>query len=133
MSLFGKKKKNNSGIPDDILEFLQEADKRYIQAFETRSIAVLKDYFSRKCMVKMSSMVVNQASSRYFGSDKFRTTSWVVLQKEGEFDVFKKVVEYESIKVHGSLGMKMSQDYDEKWCVIVTDEDLIVDDIIIIT
>lgn len=84
-------------------------------------------------MVKMSSMVVNQASSRYFGSDKFRTTSWVVLQKEGEFDVFKKVVEYESIKVHGSLGMKMSQDYDEKWCVIITDEDLIVDDIIIIT
>lgn len=131
--LFGKKKKVISEIPEDILEFLEEADKRYIRAFETRSIQPLKDYFSRKCMVKLSSMIANQASSRYFGSDKFRTTSWVVIQKPESIGVFKKVVEYESIKVHGSMGMKISADYDEEWTIIITDDELIVDDIRVIT
>lgn len=131
--LFGKKKKTVSEIPEDILDFLEEADKRYIRAFETRSITPLKDYFSRQCMVKLSNMIANQASSRYFGSDKFRTTSWVVIQQPNSIGVFKKVVEYESIKVHGSMGMKISADYDEEWTVLIDDEDLFVNDITIIT
>lgn len=133
--MFGKKKKKTvqSDIPDDILEFLEEADKRYIRAFETRSIVPLKEYFTRQCMVKLSNMIANQASSRYFGSDKFRTTSWVVIQKPDSIGVFKKVVEYESIKVHGSVGMKISADYDEAWTVEINDDDLFVSDLTIIT
>lgn len=123
--LFGKKPKA-IGIPNDIMEFLLEADKRYIRAFETRNIVILKEHFTRDCCIALSRVIVAEAASRYFSNEKFRNTEWSVITSSPNLGVYKKTVIFENIKVHGSMGMKVSQDFVEQWTISISDDELFV-------
>lgn len=123
--LFGKKPKA-IGIPNDIMEFLFEADKLYIRAFETRNIVILKEHFTRDCCIALSRVIVAEAASRYFSNEKFRNTTWSVVQATESLGIYRKSVIFENIRVHGDLGMKVSQDFVEDWTVSISDEDLFV-------
>lgn len=127
--LFGKKPKS-VGIPNDIMEFLLEADKLYYRAFETRNIVILKEYFTRDCCVALSKVIVAEAASRYFSNEKFRNTTWSVIQSSDIMGIYKKVVVFENIKVHGTLGMKVSQDFTEEWTISISPDDLFVTKVI---
>lgn len=122
--MFGKKKKDNhSGLPDDLYEFLEEADSLYIRAFETRSIGLLKDYFTRDCCRAISSWIVAEASLRYFSDEKFRTTTWeIVSESPTQISLIKDCV-YKDIRLTVSRSMKVSDDYREVWNVMVTPEE----------
>lgn len=121
--MFGKKKTNHSDLPDDLYEFLKEADALYIRAFETRSIGILKEHFTRECCLAISRWIVAEASSRYFSDEKFRTTSWkIVTESTSEINIEKDCT-YRDIRLTVTRSMKVSDDYRESWSVKVTPDE----------
>lgn len=134
MPLFKKKQKpveesNENSLPQDILEFLDEADNRYIRAYETRNLPCLKDYFTRECIIKLGPIIANTASLRYFSNSKFRVTDWTLSEKNGEVWSVTKSVTYTDIRVAGSMRMKVSNDYVEEWTLYVTDDEVLVSNV----
>ena len=127
--MFGKKKVNHSGLPDDLYEFLEEADERYIRAFETRSIGLLKEHFTRDCCYAISRWILAEASSRYFCDEKFRTTTWTVVSETPERVELEKECIYKDIKLTISRSMKVSDDYKELWSVIISPTEFWVDSV----
>jgi hypothetical protein len=121
--MFGKKKQSHNGIADDLYEFLEEADKLYIKAFETRSIGILKDYFTRECCRALSVWIVNEASSRFFSEERFRNTTWEIFQQSATNIVLRKQCVYRDIHLTMSRTMKVSDDYAEEWTVQVTPDE----------
>ena len=128
--MFGKKKNNHNGIPDDLYEFLEEADRLYIRAFETRSIGILKDYFTRDCCFAISRWIIAEASERYFSDEKFRTTSWEILSESPSEIILKKECIYKDIHLTISRQMKVSDDYREQWAITVTPDEFWVSNVI---
>lgn len=118
--MFGKKKRLDSGIADDLYEFLEEADKLYIKAFETRSVGLLKEYFTLECCRAISRWIVAEASSRYFSDAKFRSTVWKIVQDDSELMTLEKSCTYKDIHITVSRTMKVSDDYKEMWVIRVT-------------
>lgn len=131
--MFGKKKKNTSGIADDLFEFLEEADARYIKAFETRSIGILKDYFTRDCCLAISRWIVADASSRYFSDQKLRTTTWTILNESDTSICIMKDVVYHDIRLTVSRTMKVSEDYREEWRISVMPDEFFVTSVSLMT
>lgn len=126
--LFGKKTRDSyQGIDREIFEFLEDADKAYIRAFETRDIRVLREYFTRDCIIRLTSVIAAEASTRYFSTDKFRSTRWTAKSKvrnlKEEIITICKEVTFRDINVAGSTRMKVSNDYSELWYLNVTAED----------
>lgn len=127
--MFGKKAKTHNGLPADLYDFLEEADAKYIRAFETRSISVLKDYFTRECVYTISRWIVAEASSRYFSNEKFRETTWTILNQMPNEIVLQKECIYKDIRLSLSRTMKVSDDYKERWVISVTPEEYWVTDV----
>lgn len=122
--MFGKKKTlSQPGIPDDLYGFLTEADGLYIRAFETRSIGLLKEHFTRDCCIAISRWIVAEASSRYFCDEKFRQTTWTIQSESLTQIVLEKDVVYKDIRLSMSRSLKVSDDYRELWSVTVTPEE----------
>lgn len=121
--MFGKKKNKQTGIADDLYEFLEEADKLYIRAFETRSIGLLKDYFTRDCCMAISRWIVAEASSRYFSEERFRNTTWEILEESSAQVVLRKQCVYRDVRLTASRSMKISDDYEELWTIEVSPEE----------
>jgi hypothetical protein len=121
--MFGKKKNKQTGIADDLYEFLEEADKLYIRAFETRSIGLLKDYFTRDCCLAISRWIVAEASSRYFSEERFRNTTWEILEESSAQVVLRKQCVYRDVRLTASRSMKISDDYEELWTIEVSPEE----------
>lgn len=120
--MFGRKK-NKSGLPDDLYEFLLEADARYIKAFETRTVAVLKEYFTRECCIAISNWIVAEASLRYFSDERYRDTTWTILSQTDSHVSLKKDCVYKDIRLSVSRTMKVSDDYQEIWEINVTPDE----------
>ena len=121
--MFGKKKSKQTGIADDLYDFLEEADKLYIRAFETRSIGLLKDYFTRDCCMAISRWIVAEASSRYFSEERFRNTTWEILKESSAQVVLRKQCVYRDVRLTASRSMKISDDYEELWTIEVSPEE----------
>lgn len=121
--MFGKKNNKQTGIADDLYEFLEEADKLYIRAFETRSIGLLKDYFTRDCCMAISRWIVAEASSRYFSEERFRNTTWEILEESSTQVVLRKQCVYRDVRLTASRSMKISDDYEELWTIRVSPEE----------
>lgn len=121
--MFGKKKNNHSGLPDDLYEFLEEADRLYIKAFETRSIGILKEYFTKECCFSISRWILAEASSRYFCDEKFRNTTWTITSQTPTQIVLEKDCVYKDIRLTVSRSMKVSDDYKEIWSITVTPDE----------
>lgn len=121
--MFGKKQANRSNLPSDLYEFLEEADALYIRAFETRSIGILKDHFTRACCQAISRWICAEASARYFSDAKFRNTTWEVVNDTGEQVELEKDCVYKDIKLTFSRSMKVSDDYKEIWRVMITPDE----------
>lgn len=130
---FGKKKEvqKQNGIADDLLEFLNEADALYIKAFETRSIGLLKNHFTRECCYAISRWIVAEASSRYFSDEKFRNTIWAVEQDNGSSIVLTKECTFRDIRISIGRTMKVSDDYKETWTINVTPDEFWVSDVVL--
>ena len=124
----GKSKKHN-GLPEDLQEFLEEADRLFIKAFETRSICVIKEHFTRECCLAISYWIVAEASSRYFGQEKFRETTWTILEQTPTSYILEKTCIYKDIRISLSRTMKVSDDYKEQWSINVTPEEFWVVDV----
>ena len=124
--MFGKKKNkqvNTNGVDDELNDFLEEADSLYIKAFETRSIGVLKDYFTRECCIALSRVIVATASSRYFSEERFRNTTWEIINRTETNVVVRKRCIYNDIHLTVTRTMKVSEDYEEVWYISVTPDE----------
>ena len=130
MGLFGFKKQQSNGIDKGVLKFLEEADRIYIRAYETRSIVLLKDHFCRECVIKLSRIIAANAAGRFFSNEKFRTTKWSLCRNaDNSESVYLKEVSYDKIKVAGSYNISISEDYKEEWTVLSECSKLLVVDI----
>lgn len=112
--MFGLFKKDKS---DDLEKFLNEADALYIKAFETRSIGLLKNHFTRECCINISKWIVAEASLRYFSSSKYRSTTWTKKSSNGSKITYIKTCIYKDIKINIARSMKVSDDYSEEWII----------------
>lgn len=125
--MFGRKDKDKTA--DSLISFLEEADKLYIKAFETRSIGVMKSMFTRECCYAISRWIIAQASSRYFSDDKFRCTEWNVLQRTQTYAMVQKTCTYRDIKLSSKRSMKVSDDYSEVWEIEISPSGFVVTNI----
>lgn len=112
--MFFRVKETNSSLSKAHLAFLNEADREYMKAFNTKSTRFLQKYLSRDCGVKMAKRVYG-IGTRYFGSEKFRNTLWNVQSTNGDFMVIEKKVTFDKVKVAGSICIGVADDYTEIW------------------
>ena len=121
--MFGIQKRQGSNVTAELQEFLEEADERYIKAFETRSIGVLTEYFTRDCCRMISRAILAEASFRYFSDAKFRETTWNIISETPTVIEVEKQCIYRNVKLSLTKSMKISDDYVEKWTVQVSPEE----------
>ena len=125
--MFGKKKET-SGLPKQLQEFLTAADEVYMRSFAIKSIKVLSRHFSRECCLKLSRVIYGEGNLRFFGTDKFRTTTWTIDGEENGFLKIRKVVEFDKVKISKSFKMQIADNYSEMW--ILRNPDYLVENVI---
>lgn len=117
-------------LPDDLYTFLNEADKLYIKAFETRSVKLLADYFTIDCIKTISQSIIYEGASRYFSEERFRETKWSVISKVEDVSAkVKKLCIYRAVRISPMRKMKISNDYAEEWTVSISEDEFWVTDI----
>lgn len=122
--MFGIKKEAGA-LSRAQLSFLNKVDKEYMKAFNTRSVRDLQQYLTRDCNVKVSKKIYG-IGAKYFGSERFRNTEWIVQSKEESKTVIRKVVTFDKVKVVGSICIGVADDYDELW-VLDTEQSKVAD------
>lgn len=110
-------------LSEELKDFLEEADELYIRAFETRSVGLLKEHFTRECCLAISRWIINEASSRFFGDSKFRNTTWELVKVIGNQFHIRKTCIYHDIRIAVTKTMKVSDDYIEEWIVTVSPDE----------
>lgn len=119
-SLFGKKKET-SGLPKQLQDFLTSADDMYMRAFSMKSIKVLGNHFSRECCVKLARVIYSEGNFRFFGTEKFRSTTWTIEKQDDEKIYIIKQVDFDKVKISKNFKMQIADNYSEKWCVSTPD------------
>ena len=110
-------KNNSSGLPKDLLTFLTEADGVYMKAYETKAVNLLKPLLDSQLFLRVSRLIQYDDPYRYFGSDKFRTTSWAIEHNSDDRVILTKDVKYSEIRTGSNFKLKVAKDYQEKWVV----------------
>lgn len=116
--MFGIKKKNTENT---LTTFLDTVDSEYMKAYTTRSIQILQKYVSRECALKIS-RVIGAYNSRYFGTERFRKTTWTILDNICDRLTIKKSVEFSKVKISGTVKMSVADNYEEIWIVDYSDK-----------
>ena len=117
-----------SNVGDELLSFLNEADDRYIYAFESKSPGALKGFFSIDCIKMIMRWSLIDAGARYFSDKAFRRTSWLIDNPENPQPITKTCV-FDNVKVALARTIKVSEDYKERWVVRNLGDSFIVEDI----
>lgn len=126
--MFGKKKKDTSSLPKQLQEFLTAADEMYMRAFAIKGIKTLSKHFSRECCIKLSRVIYGEGNYRFFGTDKFRTTTWNIEGNESGTLKIKKIVDFDKVKISKNFKMQIAENYTEMW--YVTDGDYLVTNVV---
>ena len=121
--LFFSKKRDESGLSKECINFLNAVDYEYMRAFSTRSMRTLNTLLTRECAINVSRLIF-AVNSRYFGAEKFRTTSWTVMQEEETFTRVLKDVVFDKVKVAGSLYIDIADNYREVWELDTSEKEL---------
>lgn len=116
---FGKKDKNESGkIPSKLADFLEAADIKYMDAFNTRNHMLLKDHFTRECAIHLSVAIREIGCTRNFMTEKVRDTVWTILSENNDTIEIKKEVTYKEFRCWSTTKQKFGVDYSESWLLI---------------
>lgn len=111
-----------NNMPKDLLKFLDAADEDFIYAYETRRYGVLANRFTQKATNIIMRMVNEDGGTRYFGKRNMRTTTWEILEDEGDRMVVLKTCIYKNIHVTFFKTIKASEDYSCEWTIIQSDD-----------
>lgn len=114
--MFGKKKETSS-LPKQLQDFLTAADDVYMRSFAIKSIKVLSKHFSRECCIKLSRAIYGEGNFRFFGTDKFRTTTWKIDSEESGILKILKTVDFDKVKISKNFKMQIADNYSEMWYV----------------
>ena len=129
MGLFGFKKESNS-LDRKLLKFLEEADKLYIKAYQTRSIVCLKEHFTRDCVMKLSRIIPSEAAGRMFVNPMYAETKWSLKEAlTNTRSIYLKEVVCDKIKVSNSFKIGVGDDYNEEWTVDSSTGQLLIVDV----
>lgn len=127
LSMFSKQK-SSPALSGGLEHFLNDADAEYMRAFATKSIRQLQNFVSRECAVKISRVVFGN-TNRYFGSEKFRKTEWVIQDNEDGVVTVQKSVHFDKVRIGATLNIGVASDYKECWVVDTREHRLVVLDI----
>lgn len=111
MGLFNKK--TDSG---GILSWLNEADKHYSLAFQTKSIGQLQNYVSRDCAVDLIDKI-RAGEKAYAGLDRYKHVEWFKKSSDGNTATFIKDVHYDHVKFSHGVVAPVGDDHKERWVV----------------
>ena len=114
----GPEQDNRSNLARSLVEHLNKVDEEYMKSFAVKSVRGLQDYVSRECAVKISQSVF-AIGTRYFGADKFRTTTWTLFKEDGSILTIQKVVTFDKVRVGGAMSINVADSYRELWTVNV--------------
>lgn len=106
----------SSGIKGDLLEFLKQVDKLYMESYSLKSTRDIAHYLSPNCARKLS-LVICSINARYFGDAKYRRTNWSCVSNDGDTIVIRKEVKFDNVKVAGRLSIAVADNYNEVWTV----------------
>ena len=98
---------------------LEELDRLYIKAYETKSIGVIRDRCSTEFLYKLAKLYIIQP--RYFSEEVYRTNEWTVIETNGVHWTLKKKCKYLEVKVGLFRKTKVSANYSEEWVVDSTE------------
>lgn len=120
MGLFGgffKPVKSQAvGVPSGLVDFLNEVDSLYMEAYQLKSTKNVAKFLTREAAGRLQAAVCSM-NTRYFGDAKFRNTKWV---KEGDGDsiVILKEVTFDNVHIAGSLSIAVASNYKERWTIV---------------
>lgn len=112
MGLFGKKTDSGGGI----LSWLNEVDKCYSLAFQTKNIGQLQNYVSRDCAVDLIDKI-RAGEKAYAGLDRYKHVQWFKKSADGDTVTFIKDVHYDHVKFSQGVVAPVGDDHKEKWVV----------------
>lgn len=112
MGLFSKKQTGSGGI----LTWLEEADKAYSLASQTKSISALQNYVSRDLAVTLIDKI-RAGEKAYAGLDRYKHVSWSKLKSDDTTTTFIKEVHYDHVKFSQGVVAPVGDDHKEKWVV----------------
>lgn len=125
MTLF----EENEELSKSQIDYLNEIDLEYMRAYSTRTLRYIEKYFTRDCLIKVSSYIHGMGSC-YFASSKFRNTKWILESQTPDICVIRKEVTFDKVRIAGSLQVAVADNYKERWIVLMEDNKFtVVDDL----
>ena len=118
-------KRSISTLKREHIDFLNTVDYEYMRAYAVKSTTRLNKYLSRECAVEIGRAVYS-INSKYFGSEKFRDTTWTLITQSTNLLVVLKEVEFSKVRVAGSLSLTVADDYKEIWRLDISNGNLCV-------
>ena len=120
--LFKRRKLDNTELSKQFINYLNKVDKEYMRAYSIKSTKQLQIYVSRDCTVKLANSIFS-ISSRYFGSDKPRHTTWTKVQENSEIVKILKDVVFEKVRIGGSMSIEVADNYKEYWLIDMSNKE----------
>lgn len=114
-SFFKPIKTKSVDIPDGLMEFLNEVDALYMQAYQLKSTRNVAKFLTREAACRLQSAVCSM-NCRYFGDAKFRNTKWTKEKEDGNITILKEVT-FDNVHIAGNLSISVASPYKERWVI----------------
>lgn len=116
--IFGSPDKNTSasGVPKDLINFLKQVDELYMASYSLKSTRDIARFLTPACRHKLSTVICS-INTRYFGDEKYRRTTWSLLEEQPNCYRISKDVKFDHVKVAGKLSIQVASDYKEVWTI----------------
>lgn len=117
--LFGSSEKNTTvnGISKDLITFLKQVDTLYMESYTLKSTRDVAKFLTPTCRHKLTTVVCSM-TTRYFGDEKYRKTTWSLVGDYGDKMEISKDVVFDKVKVAGKLSIQVATNYREVWTII---------------
>lgn len=117
--LFGASDKNTtaSGVSKDLMNFLKQVDELYMASYSLKSTRDIAKFLTPACRHKLTTVICS-INTRYFGDEKYRRTTWSLLEEQSDCYKISKDVKFDNVKVAGKLSIQVASNYKEVWTIM---------------
>lgn len=120
--MFGFGKSDDSGLSKKLIKYLTMVDELYMRAYGIRTSRALYDYLSTEAIQKVNKAIF-QLGGRYFGTAKFRSTTWSIISEMGTTLILLKDVKFDKVRVGSTISVAVADNYSEEWTVDLSNKD----------
>lgn len=108
---------------DELIEFLESADDRYLEALETKDITLITSFVTLELYRELRENW-EERSAVIVGPPRYRIRKWLLIRQDPTASIYRRSVNYKDVNIKG-IRLAVGDSLVETWQVSSRDRKVI--------